>query len=220
MKSNGISQTIRQELSALKNDKNADFLFRLIPDGDRSRIIGAYSKDLKAVAKKYASNQNIDEFLSDLPHYYHEENVVHALIVCAVKDYDECLRRIEGFLPFVNNWAVCDCMRPKIIKTRLQTAKKDVERFIASDHTYTARFGIEMVMTYYLGENFDSELFDLCVYKQTSEYYVKMMMAWLIATAAYKNPEGINEVLKGDRLDAEVKKMAVRKIKDSRRVSL
>ena len=126
---------IRSEISEKRNDKNAAFERRLIPDIDEETVLGVYFADLRSIAKKYVDNERIEGFLSDLPHKYHEENIVHALIICKTKDFDEFVKLSDEFLPFVDNWAVCDSMRPKCYARNKPRAKEEILKNVCKKHT-------------------------------------------------------------------------------------
>ena len=214
-----IKETILSDIKTRANEKNMAFMAKLVPDVPGERVLGLYSADLKAVARKYADNEHIDGFLSDLPHYYLEENTVHGLIICGIKDYDECIKRLDEFLPYVDNWATCDSMRPKVVKKNLSRAKADVLRWITSDKPYTARFGAEMAMTYYLGDDFDRDLADSVVRINIDHYYVKMMVGWYLATALCKNRDYAMGVISSKTLDKFTHNTAIKKAIESFRVS-
>ena len=214
-----INELILNDIKTRANEKNMAFMSKLVPDVDPQRVLGLYSADLKAIAKKYADNEHIDGFLNDLPHFYLEENTIHGLIICGIKDYSECVKRLDVFFSFVDNWATCDSMRPKVFAKNTARAKADVMRWIRSDLPYTARFGTEMAMTYYLGENFDHDLADAVIKINIDHYYVKMMVAWYLATALCKNRDYAMDVIKSKTLDKFTHNMAIKKAIESYRVT-
>nr|MCR4899110.1 DNA alkylation repair protein [Acholeplasmatales bacterium] len=107
---------ILNDLLKLKDDKYNEFNSSLINNLDKSKFIGVRTPMIKDLAKKYIKDPNIDDFLNDLPHKYHEENMLHGLIISEIKDYDEALIKLNQFLPYIDNWAVCDSLKIKIFK--------------------------------------------------------------------------------------------------------
>ena len=214
-----VKTSILRDLKSKANDKNKAFTAKLIPGVDGDAILGLYSADMKAIAKKYADNEHIDGFLSDLPHKYYEENTVHGLIVCLTKDYDALIKRLDEFLPFVDNWATCDSMRPKAFLKYRQRAGSDVLRWIRSDKPYTVRFGAKMAMTYFTGEIFDRELMQAVRDIKSDHYYVKMMVAWYFATLVAKNRDEAVAVLESGALDDFSHNKAIQKSCESFRVT-
>ena len=214
-----INAIILQDLKALENQKNKAFVCKLVPTINADDVLGLYSADIKALAKKYADNGLIDGFLDNLPHRYLEQNTLHGLIVCGIKDYDKCVERLDAFLPYVDNWATCDSMRPKVFLKNRERAKADVLRWIKTDLPYTARFGAEMAMTYYLGDDFDLSLAEAVKNIDIDHYYVKMMVAWYFATALFKNRDYAMGVLFSGALEKQTHNMAIKKAVESFRVS-
>lgn len=214
-----IDQLILNDIKARANEKNMAFMSKLVPNVEPERVLGLYSADLKAIAKKYADNEHIDGFLGNLPHFYLEQNTIHGLIICGIKDYDKCVESLDKFLPYVDNWATCDSMRPKVFSKNRERAKKDVLRWIRSDLPYTARFGAEMAMTYYLGADFDVELAEAVKSINIDHYYVKMMVAWYFATAVAKNRDYAVGVIGSGTLDTFTHNTAIKKAIESYRVT-
>ena len=214
-----INESILNDLKALAKGKVKAFTAKLLPTIDGDRILGLYTPEVKSVAKKYADNEHIGDFLSRLPHYYLEQNTLHALIICGIKSYDECVKRLDEFLPYVDNWATCDSMRPKVFSKNLTRAKADALRWINSDKPFTVRFGAEVAMTYFLGDKFDYELAEAVKNIKSDHYYVNMMVAWYFATALCKNRDYAMGVIKSGVLDKFTHNMAIRKAIESFRVS-
>ena len=108
-----------------------------------------------------------------------------------IKDYDICLEELERFLPYIDNWATCDMLAVKVVKKHLDTFIDEVYRWMESDHAYTIRFGISMLMRYYLEDAFQMEYPEKVAQIRSEEYYVNMMRAWYFATALAKQYENV-----------------------------
>lgn len=213
-------ETIRARLFALQDKKYKEFSSKLIPNVPDERMIGVRTPALRALAKEiYADKKCTDEFLNALPHEYLEENHLHAFILCLLKDYGETVKQLEKFLPFVDNWATCDQMRPKSFMKNTDRLISDIERWIKSDRPYTVRFAAEMLMTHYLDENFKTEYADLVCGIKSDEYYVNMMIAWYFATALAKQYDKTIAYIENKCLDTWVHNKTIQKAVESFRIS-
>ena len=166
-----------------------------------------------------SASAGLDGFLDALPHEYYEENQMHAFILADMKDYERCIRETERFLPYVDNWATCDSIRPKIFGKHKKELLEHVRIWLSSAHTYTLRFAVDMLMTYYLGEDFREEYAESVIELTSGEYYVNMMRAWYFATAFAKNYEDILPCFERHRLDVWTHNKAIQKALESFRVS-
>ena len=180
---------IYKELQALKEKEYADFQAKLVPTIEPSTILGIRVPKLRAIAKSYMRDQECQVFLDSLPHNYYDENMLHAILISEMKDYDKCINRLEAFLPYVDNWAVCDIMSPKLFKRYREDLMTRIKVWMASEETYTIRFGLGMLMTHFLDEDFRPEYLDMASSIRSDEYYVNMMIAWFFATALAKQWE-------------------------------
>ena len=210
---------IREELTALRDEKNAAFAARLIPNIPPETILGARTPALRKLARTLRGTEEAERFLSCLPHALHEENLLHALLLNELRDYARCLRETERFLPFVDNWAVCDALRPKCFAKHRQELLEPIRRWLASGETYTLRFGLEMLMTHYLDEDFSPDYLDWAAALRSEEYYVNMMIAWYFATALAKRYEAALPYLSERRLDPWTHNKTIRKAVESYRIS-
>ncbi len=181
-----MSNEIINLLLSNRDLKYQKFQSSLIPNIDASEIIGVRAPIVRRIAKNIFEKEFQNNFLNSLPHTYHEENLLHAYLVSMVKDFDECVERIDSFLPFVNNWAICDSIRPKCFKNNTEKLLPYIKKWISSPHTYTSRFGIEMLMVHYLGDGFKEEYHNFVISANSDDYYHKMMKAWYFATALSK----------------------------------
>ena len=160
-----------------------------------------------------------EAFLDDLPHRYYEENLIHFFVIAMIRDFDECIRRVEEFLPYVDCWPVSDQATPKSFKKNHQKLLPYIRKWIASEHVYTARFGMRMLMNEYLGEDFREEYLQLVAGKKSDEYYLKMMAAWYYATALAKRYEETVTYFEERRVDEWVHKKANQQAVESYRVT-
>ena len=216
-----MQKTIQQQLFALQDLKYRDFHAKLVPGMDVNNIIGVRTPDLRKLAKQVAKDERIGEFLAVLPHQYLDEMNLHGFIISELKDYDECLEEIERFLPYVNNWATCDLLSPKAFKHKKNRIRliEDIKRWMASDEPFTIRFGIEMLMSFYLDEDFKPDYLELPASIRSEEYYVNMMTAWLFAEALVKQWDSALPFIQNKKLDDWTHNKAIQKACESFRIS-
>lgn len=214
-----VCDEIRADLISVADEKYREFNGSLIPTVDREKVIGVRVPALKNLANKYRNHPKIGEFLSDLPHFYHEENCLHGYIIAEIKDYKQAEAAVEKFLPYVDNWATCDTLSPKAFAKNLAKTRENALRRIKSERTYTVRFGINTVMRFFLSDNFDGELAESVADVKSDEYYVNMMIAWFFATALAKNYDEVLPYLTDRKLGVWVHNKTIRKAIESRRVS-
>ena len=217
MNGSEIKVDIQQELFALQDLSYRDFHAKLMPTVDKARVIGVRTPKLRAFAKEFGKTEEAKEFL--LPHQYYEENNLHGLLIEQIKDYPTLIRELNRFLPCIDNWATCDLLTVRVVKKHLDTFTEEVERWLASDHTYTIRFGIGMLMRYYLEEHFSLEYPEKVAKIRSEEYYVNMMRAWYFATALAKQYEAIFPFLEEKRLDAWTHNKTIQKAIESYRIT-
>ncbi|MCI9336505.1 MAG: DNA alkylation repair protein [Lachnospiraceae bacterium] len=214
-----IGEQIRAQLWELQDEAYRDFHARLIPTVALEKIIGVRTPQVRRLAKKWAKDPQIGEFLERLPHAYYDENNVHAFIVEQFKDYGECLEQTERFLPFIDNWATCDMMAPKVFASHTAELLKPVRRWIGSRETYTVRFGVGMLMRFYLDGAFRPEYPEWVAGIRSEEYYINMMRAWYFATALAKQYDAVVPFLESRRLDEWTHRKAIQKACESRRMT-
>ena len=219
MNGSEIKVDIQQELFALQDLSYRDFHAKLMPTVDKARVIGVRTPKLRAFAKEFGKTEEAKEFLKVLPHQYYEENNLHGLLIEQIKDYPTLIGELNRFLPCIDNWATCDLLTVRVVKKHLDTFTEEVERWLASDHTYTIRFGIGMLMRYYLEEHFSLEYPEKVAKIRSKEYYVNMMRAWYFATALAKQYEAAIPYLQGNRLPLWTHNKTIQKAIDSRRIS-
>ena len=211
-------EIIREHLSDLQDLKYKDFHTKLIPGVDPDTVIGVRAPALKAYAREL-KNVDTSAFLADLPHKYYDENNLHGLLIMSIKDYDEGIAAIRTFLPYVDNWATCDLLRPVSFKKHRAELLDEIKLWLESEHTYTKRFAMEMLMLHYLDEDFKPEYLEWLTEIHSQEYYVNMMLAWYYATALAKQWEATLPYIENHRLDKWVHNKTIRKAIESFRVT-
>ncbi len=219
MNRNKIIESVQGRLFELQDPGYRDFHAKLIPTVDKDRIIGVRTPVLRKFAKEYGKSEDAGEFMKVLLHDYYEENNLHAFLIEGIRDYEECIRALDAFLPYVDNWATCDMMAPKIFKKHLAKLEPKIEEWMASEHVYTVRYGIGMLMRYYLDEEFETEYLEKVAAVESEEYYVKMMAAWYFATALAKQYEKTLPFLTEGRLEKWTHNKAVQKAVESNRIT-
>ncbi len=210
---------IQERLFALKDDKYRDFNSSLIPTLDKELVIGVRVPALRKLAKELKGGRLAEDFIASLPHHYQEENLLHALLINETKDFDLCMEELEVFLPFVDNWAVCDMLGPKVMGKNKEELLKRIHLWLASRHTYTVRFAIGMLMSHFLDEDFREEYLGLVAGVESEEYYVRMMQAWYFATALAKQYDSAVKYIEGHRLESWTHNKSIQKARESFRVS-
>lgn len=213
-----MKETITEALFSMQDLEYRRFQCKLMPTVDPEAVIGVRTPALRALAKKRKGEECAETFMSELPHRYYEENNLHAFLIEQIADYDACIRALERFLPFVDNWATCDMMRPRCFKRHLSELLKQIEVWLLSTHPFTVRFGIEMLMTFYLDEAFDSRYLEMVAGVQREEYYVNMMCAWYFATALAKQWDSAIVYLEESRLPLWVHNKTIQKAIESYRI--
>ena len=214
-----VTIRIHESLFALQDLKYRNFHSKLMPGIDIERIIGVRTPQLRATAKQYAKDAEIDDFLSNLPHQYYDENNLHGFIISGIKDYNRCIAEIDRLLPYIDNWATCDLIRPKAFNKNHLQLIKDIRRWMKSSRTYTIRFGIEMLMTHFLDNDFRPEYLEWVANIRDDEYYVKMMVAWYFATALAKQYEATLPIIEQKRLAPWTHNKTIQKAIESYRIT-
>jgi len=214
-----ITERIRERLFALQDLKYRDFHSSLMPTVDKNLVIGVRTPELRKLAKEMAGDPEITEFLTDLPHKYYEENNLHGMIIEMEKDFGCCIAVLEEFLPYVDNWATCDLISPKVFKKHTADLLPYIKEWIASEHTYTCRFGMKMLMTWFLDEEFSLEYPEMVAAVHSEEYYVNMMRAWYFATALAKQYDAVIPFIENRRLDVWTHNKTIQKAIESFRIT-
>lgn len=209
---------IKEYLLSQQDIKYRDFTLPLIPNVDKDSFIGVRLPVIKKLAKEL-DNKTKSDFISSLPHKYHEENVLHSLILSSIKDYDEFINLVNAFLPYVNNWAVCDSICNKYLVKYKPELLKEIYKWLKSEELYRVRYAVKCLMSYYLDEDFKEEHIDRVNEVKLDDYYVKMMIAWYLATGLAKQYDAFIKAIEEKRFDKETHNKAIRKAIESFRVS-
>lgn len=213
-----LESAVRERLFSLQDLQYRDFQCKLIPNVNKSNVIGVRTPELRKFAKELSKTPAAAEFMSLLPHKYYEENNLHGFLIEGIKDFDKAVSAVDALLPYVDNWATCDLISPKVFGSHLPELMGNIKRWISSDKTYTVRFGVEMLMSFYLGEGFEPSQPELVAGIVSGEYYVNMMVAWYFATALAKQPEAIMPFFSEKRLADWTHNKAISKCIESYRI--
>ncbi|MBR1628043.1 MAG: DNA alkylation repair protein [Lachnospiraceae bacterium] len=213
-----ILDEIQEGLFERQDKKYRDFQAKLIPTIAPDTVIGVRTPALRKYAKQLAKHEEIDVFLNALPHPYFDENQLHAFILSEMKDFALCIAEVENFLSYVDNWATCDQMSPKIFKKHRPQLQESVQKWISSDRTYTIRFAIGMLMEHFLDEDFDPVYLEMVAKVQSEEYYVNMMIAWYFATALAKQYDQAFVYIEEQRLAPWTHNKTIQKAVESYRI--
>ena len=211
--------TLYDRLKEVRDESYREFQSKLVPNIPPETIVGVRTPEMRRIAKEVFESADPDAFLNDLPHRYYEENLIHFFVLSMIRDFDECVRRVEAFLPYVDCWPVSDQATPKAFRKNHEKLLPYIRKWIASEHVYTARFGIRMLMNEFLDADFREEYLSLVAAKQGEDYYLKMMVAWYFATALAKRYDETVPYLEARRLDEWTHKKAIRKAIESFRVT-
>ena len=207
-----------RKMYELHDLKYRDMQIKIIPTVEPESVIGVRTPELRSMAKELLKSGEYKDFLEDLLHKYFEENQLHAFIISGIKDLRECMEELEKFLPYVDNWATCDQMSPKIFKKHREVLFAHIKEWIRSYKTYTVRFGVGMLMEHFLDDDYDPKYPEMIAGLRSEEYYVNMMIAWYFATALAKQYESILPYIEQKRLDDWTHNKAIQKSLESRRI--
>lgn len=211
-------EEIRSRLFDMQDIEFKKFQCKLIPGVNSDTVIGVRTPLLRKLAKEIFKSDDYEEFIRDLPHEYYEEVNLHGMIICMVSDYDEAIHEVNKLLPYVDNWATCDLLScKKAFKDNLDKLETDVKRWISSGDTYTVRFGIGVLLEFYLDDAFDLKYLEWVARVESDEYYIRMMKAWYFATALAKQYDEAIPYIENHRLEEWVHRKTIQK--ESFRVS-
>ena len=210
---------IRKAIFELQDLKYRDFQSSLIPNVKKDYFIGVRTPELRRLAKEIANDEDTASFLKDLPHKYFDENQLHAFIISLGKSFDETVGAVEAFLPYVDNWATCDQLSPRVFKKHKKKLLPYIKKWIKSKKTYMVRFAIGMLMEHFLDDDFDVQYPKMVSEVKSDEYYINMMIAWYFATALAKQYDAIIPFIENECLEAWTHNKAIQKSVESRRIS-
>ena len=211
--------SVYERLISVQDKEYKEFQSKLVPNIDSNTIIGVRTPDMRNIAKEIFGTEEANEFLKELPHKYYEENLVHFFLIAKIKDFDECIKEVERFLPYIDCWPVCDQASPTVFKKNHNKLLPLVKKWIKSKHVYTARFGIRVLMNEFLNEDFKEEYLELVANKKGEDYYLKMMIAWYFATALAKQYDASIKYIENNKLDSWIHNKTIQKAIESFRVS-
>ena len=210
---------IQEKLFALQDLNYRQFQAKLMPTVDPEQIIGVRMPALRKLAKELKGTAEAEAFLAALPHRYYDENNLHGLLLCARSSYEETVAGLEDFLPHVDNWATCDLLSPRAFRSHPPQLPEQIRRWLGSGDTSTVRFGLEMLMSFYLDECFRPEYLDWAAEVKSEEYYVRMMVAWYFATALAKQYDAALPYLTSRRLEQWTHNKTIQKAVESYRIT-
>ncbi len=210
---------IQKRLFELQDEKYRDFQVKLIPTVDPATVIGVRTPELRKLAKELSKRDDIDAFLETLPHDHFDENQLHAFILSGMKDFTKCMTGVCGFLPFIDNWATCDQLSPKVFGKNKAELLAYINEWLQSDETYTIRFAAGMLMEHFLDDDFDIKYPEMVAGIESDEYYVNMMRAWYFATALAKQYDSVISFIEEKRLDKWTHNKTIQKSVESYRIT-
>jgi 3-methyladenine DNA glycosylase AlkD len=210
---------IHAQLIENQDETYGQFQRKLLPTVDPSKIIGVRTPVLRSMAKQLGKDEWRNDFLSELPHTYFEENLLHGLIISENADFQSCIEQLEQFLPYMDNWAVCDQTAPKVFKKHREELLPYIRNWLKSEHVYTVRFAIEMLMRHFLEEDFKLEYLDMVTSVKSDAYYINMEIAWYMATALAKQWETTIPYLEAKTMDRWVHNRTIQKARESYRIT-
>lgn len=210
---------IRKILFSMQDTAYKQFNSKLIPNVSPDTQIGVRLSDIRRLAKKLKGTPAAEVFMKELPHKYFEENNLHGCLIEEIKDFGSAVLHTEEFLPYIDNWATCDTLSPRAFKSNTAELLKKTDVWLKSKKTYTVRFGVSMLMKFFLDENFSVDILEKVAEIKSDEYYVNMMRAWFFATAAAKQRDAAMPYFTEKRLDVWTHNKAIQKCIESSRIS-
>lgn len=211
--------TVYERLAACGDEQYRDFQSKLVPNIPKETVLGVRTPDMRRIAREIRGTEEADAFLLELPHRYYEENQVHFFLIAMIRDFNECAQAVETFLPYVDCWPVCDSSSPKVFTKNHEKLLPLIRKWIGSDHVYTVRFGIRMLMNEFLGDDFKPEYLAWVAGVPGEDYYIRMMVAWYFATALAKQYDESVVYIEKRRLEPWTHKKAIQKAVESYRVT-
>lgn len=210
---------IFQKLYELKDERYQAFSCKLVPNVAKEKILGVQIPKIKNLAKQFFGSQEAQNFVVEMPHYYLEENILHACLISQIKDFEKCMQEIDKFLPFIDNWAVCDTFSPQCFKGNPKPLLKAIQKWLQSSHAYTVRFAIKTLMSCFLDEQFDPKFLQMVAQVKSDDYYVNMMIAWYFATALAKQYADAIKFIESKSLSKWVHNKTIQKARESLRIT-
>ena len=216
---NLIEQEVQSKLFELQDLSYQDFHSKLIPTVLKDKIIGVRTPALRKFAKDFGKSEKAAEFMKILPHKYYEENNLHAFLIEQIKDFDDCIYALDNFLLFIDNWATCDMLTPKILGENLPLLYEKIVEWTKSEHTYTVRFAIVTLMKFFMDDRLDKKHLSLLAGINSDEYYINMAIAWYLATALASRWDLVIPYIENRNFDKWVHSKAIQKAIESYRIT-
>ena len=210
---------IQEKLFELQDLKYRDFHSKLMPTVSKEKIIGVRVPELRKFAKEFNKSDLKTDFLNTLPHEYYEEDNLHGFLIEKIKDFDECISALDSFLLFVNNWATCDMMTPKVLSINPEKLYEKIDGWAKSEHTYTVRFAIVTLMKFFMDEHLDKKHINLLLSIKSDEYYINMAIAWYLATALSSRWDLVIPYIENQKFSKWVHNKAIQKANESYRIT-
>ena len=214
-----MKTSLQIELFSLRDLKYKEFHQKLMPTVNPDKVIGIRTPVLRKFAKDFSKREEAESFIKNLPHKYYEEDNLHAFLLEEIRDYETLIEELNKFLPFVDNWATCDMMRPKTLKNHKTELLEDIKRWLTLKDTYTIRFAVNCLMLYYLEEDFKPEYLQWVKNIESQEYYINMVRAWYFATALAKQYDETVKILENNALDKWTHNKTIQKANESYRIT-
>lgn len=211
--------TVAERLAACNDEQYREFQSKLVPNIPKEAMLGVRTPDVREITKEINGTKEAAAFLSELPHRYYEENLMHFFLIAKIRDFDECVKAVETFLPYVDCWPVCDQASPKVFARNHERILPLIRKWIGSEHVYTLRFGIRMLMNEFLDDDFRPEYLEWVANVTGGDYYIKMMVAWYFATALAKKYDASIVYIENRRLDPWIHRKTIQKAIESYRVT-
>ena len=212
-------QKIVDKLFSYQDLKFKGFNSKLIPNVDKSNIIGVKIPNIRFLAKEIKKGNDHILFLKELPHKYLEENILHAILISMNNNLDDVLLELNNFLPYVDNWEVCDAIKPKIFKKDLKKVYKSLSKWIQSNEPYKIRFSIVTLLNFYLDDEFNSDINALVLNVKNNDYYVQMAMCWYLSFALIKHWDETISIFESKKLNKFIHNKSIQKAIESYRLS-
>lgn len=214
-----MGKSYQKRLFELRDVEYASFQAKLTPTVPFELFIGVRVPKVRLLARELLKNPGYETFLEELPHKYYDENMLHGLLISGISDFDKCVSLVDKFLPYVDNWAVCDIMSPKVFAKHKSELLVKIREWASSDDVYTCRFGLEMLMSHFLDKDFDPSYLKIVVAARGDDYYVKMMVAWFFATALAKQWDASIPYIENRKLAAWTHNKTIQKAIESFRIT-
>lgn len=210
---------VQDSLMKMSDEEYRVFQMNLIPNIIEQTVIGVRIPLLRRFAKKLIENEMAQEFMVSLPHKYYDENNLHVFLIEQMSDFDCVLHELERFLPYVDNWATCDLIRPYVFKRNTDKLIEHLRQWICSQSVYTVRFAICTLMNYFLDEAFELEQLDMVAGIESSDYYINMARSWYFAEALAAQYDSALPYLEQNKLDLWTHNKTIQKALDSKKIS-